>query len=349
MEILRVFKPKKTPEETQQLLQTIKDYNTALSNLNVKVRTLVGNGQILPDTATQSYKLIIDAQNWLKQNSGADVSEIQINLQELQNKFQNVLDTEPSRRSVLVWLATTASTSTELVASESITDAQQKELVTLIKSTINEYKKNEFKATPPEFQKLLNEANEGVGQIYNNDTKLLSYTQNKFTQITSLPPPELINTLTVALNKLNIASPTQTPAQASQQITLQKTAVAAATPPSARKIIMSSASSAFNIFFWIFLCLIGGSFAANLAIGRTPAYRVLYFLYGCIPVFNVLVILYIIYSRIRYGPVPLYGILPISIERPTSRLGAILWYPFWWIPDAQSETLKQEFLTSLIV
>ena len=349
MAILDILKPKKTPEETQQSLQAIKDYNTALSALNVQVKTLVGNNAILPDTANYSYKIIVDAQNWIKKNPNAEVSEIMVNLQDLQTKFQSIQETEPSRRVILVWLAKVASVSTELLTAKLITDAQQKELLTLVKTVNDWYKKNEFTASPPEFQQKADDGNSQLTQIYNNDANLSTYTNTRFVQFSALPPPELLKTLTTGLNKLNVPSPTQKPGEAKKQINLQNTAAEAAKPASAPGIIMSTAQQAFSILFLIFIILLGGSFSANLAIGRTNPYRVLYFLYGCIPFFSPFIILYVIYLRIRYGPVPLYGIFPLSTEPATTRLGKILWYPFYWIPDGKSTELEQEFLKSLIV
>ena len=349
MAILDILKPKKTPEETQQTLQAIKDYNNGLSALNVSVKTLVGNNAILPDTANYSYKIIIDAQNWIKKNPNADISEIMVNLQDLQTKFQTIQETEPSRKLILVWLATVASVSTELLTAKLITDAQQKELLTLVKNVNDWYKKNDFTASPPEFQQKADEANNQLTQIYNNDANLSNYTKTRFVQFSTLPPTELLKTLTTGLNKLNVPSPTQSPTDAKKQINLQNTAAEAAKPASAPAIILSTAQQAFGILFLIFLILLGGSFAANLAIGRTIPYRVLYFLYGCIPFFSPFVILYVIYLRIRYGPVPLYGIFPLSTEPATSRLGKILWYPFYWIPDGKSTELEALFQKSLIV
>ena len=98
----------------------------------------------------------------------------------------------------------------------------------------------------------------------------------------------------------------------------------------------------------ITLCLLSGSFAANFAIGRVPAYRVLYFLYGCIPIFTPLVLLYTIYKRIKDGRIPVYTMLPISIDPATTRLGRLLWRPFYWIPDQQAIDAFKHFNDSLL-
>lgn len=71
----------------------------------------------------------------------------------------------------------------------------------------------------------------------------------------------------------------------------------------------------------IILCVIGlftGSLAANSVIHRPAMYRVLNFFYGAFPLFVIPVGLYFIVQRVRCGPFPMYGFLPLiasSIEQ----------------------------------
>ena len=90
-----------------------------------------------------------------------------------------------------------------------------------------------------------------------------------------------------------------------------------------------------------------GSFAANFAIGRVPAYRVLYFIWGALPPFAPFVLLYAIYKRLREGRLPIYAMLPLSIEPATTRFGKYLWYPFYWVPDAEAKSAYTAFQASL--
>jgi hypothetical protein len=108
--------------------------------------------------------------------------------------------------------------------------------------------------------------------------------------------------------------------------------------------------TALKTFFGLLLfaiCILGGSLAANQAIGRSRPYRILYFIYGIIPIFMPIVILYSIYSRLRFGPIPYYAILPLTIEPATTRLGRILNFPFYWIPDDTSRQLTRTFLDAV--
>ena len=98
-------------------------------------------------------------------------------------------------------------------------------------------------------------------------------------------------------------------------------------------------------FFLILLIIFCGSLAANQAIGRDPVYRVIYFIWGM--VFFPVVAIQSLLQRLRVGPIPMYGILPISTEDGTTRLGKLLWSPFYWIPDVKSDNLRDEYLKSL--
>ena len=57
-----------------------------------------------------------------------------------------------------------------------------------------------------------------------------------------------------------------------------------------------------------------------------------------------IVLLYTMFTRMRYGPIPYYAILPLTIEPATTRLGRILNFPFYWIPDDTSRELTKNFI-----
>jgi hypothetical protein len=113
------------------------------------------------------------------------------------------------------------------------------------------------------------------------------------------------------------------------------------------KIMTSTAIKVFTSLVIVTLCLLSGGFAANFAIGRVPSYRVLYFIYGCIPFFVPFVLGYTIYKRISEGRISFYAFLPISIESATTRLGKLLWYPFYWVPDQHAIDMYKTYIQSL--
>jgi hypothetical protein len=111
--------------------------------------------------------------------------------------------------------------------------------------------------------------------------------------------------------------------------------------------VLNTCIQTFVGLFVVAFLLMCGSFAANFAIGRVPAYRVLYFIWGSLPPFAPFVLLYAIYKRLSEGRLPIYAILPLSIEPATTRFGKFLWYPFYWVPDAQAKSAYSAFQASL--
>jgi hypothetical protein len=59
-------------------------------------------------------------------------------------------------------------------------------------------------------------------------------------------------------------------------------------------------------------------------------------------------ILTAIIKRIKDGPLHLYGILPTSIEPGSTRLGRLLWYPFYWQPDQAALDAYETFQKNLV-
>lgn len=43
----------------------------------------------------------------------------------------------------------------------------------------------------------------------------------------------------------------------------------------------------------------------------------------------------------------MYAILPVSIEMATTSFGRYLWYPFYWVPDQESNKTYNDFQDSL--
>ena len=95
------------------------------------------------------------------------------------------------------------------------------------------------------------------------------------------------------------------------------------------------------------LCLFCGSLAANQAIGRDNIYRVIYFIWGAFPLFAPLIAFYSIMKRFREGPIPMYSVLPLTTTPAETHLGKLLRYPFFWTPDAQSDAMRTAYLKSL--
>ncbi len=104
----------------------------------------------------------------------------------------------------------------------------------------------------------------------------------------------------------------------------------------------------FLIFFIVAFFV--GSLAANSVIHRPAIYRVLYFIYSA--VFSPIMAFYFLIQRIRCGPIPLYGVLPIVESSPEKEdtygiITYLLRSLVTYYPDANIGRWAGEYETSL--
>jgi hypothetical protein len=97
--------------------------------------------------------------------------------------------------------------------------------------------------------------------------------------------------------------------------------------------------------FYIALCLVAGSLAANDAIGRDRMYRVFYFVYGFI--FAPFVLVYYIFRWFKGTSPYLYKLLPLITTPAETSLGRFFLFPFTYDPDPRSKKETFDFLKSL--
>lgn len=349
--ILNMFKPKKTTEETQQIMQVKQDYYNNLSNTNTKIKTSLDKNEILPETGNYLYKLVIKAQTWLKNNPDASVSDIQTNNLDLNTEVKRIYDTEGNivqhgRWGILLWVATFAVSAKDLLKQKVITEEQNKTIQDILKTTVQWYIKNKYTATQPEFQQQTEIITSDIVTLLTTNNDAIKYIDNTFRSMGNLTRKQLNDTLlenNIVVTDLSDKQKKQLSTVLADKEKQEKENE----PVDPSEVIQSTAWSTFFKILGYLMGILGGSFAANMAIGRPNMYRVLYFIYGYMPYFAPFVILYTIYKRIRYGPVPLYAILPLSVEPATTRLGKLLWYPFFWIKDGLALAEETKYLESL--
>ena len=98
----------------------------------------------------------------------------------------------------------------------------------------------------------------------------------------------------------------------------------------------------------IFGCTFAGSLAANDAIGRSPGIRLVYFIYGSIPIFSPLVFLYYIY-RYFINTYPVwYNFLPLTTWQPENSFLQAIVKPFTYTEDANTKYMFQQFNKSAL-
>lgn len=97
--------------------------------------------------------------------------------------------------------------------------------------------------------------------------------------------------------------------------------------------------------FYLALCLVAGSLAANDAIGRDRMYRVFYFIFAFLLAPFVLV--YYLFRWFKGTSPYLYKMLPLVTTPPETSLGQFFMYPFVYNPDGREKKETESFLNSL--
>jgi ABC-type sugar transport system permease subunit len=114
-------------------------------------------------------------------------------------------------------------------------------------------------------------------------------------------------------------------------------------------------SIATSIFVWsvvFVVCAFSGSLAANTVIHRPAVYRLLYFIWGAIPLFVVPIFIYFIFQRVKSGPLHLYTMIPIvsstaDYENSLGFFERLLRSAVVYYPDEHIDTLAAAFQKTL--
>ena len=350
-----IFRSKPSPEESAQITQATKDFYSGVSAITTSIKTNQDKNIILPETASYLHKQTREATDWLKKNrKTASAQDIYGAGADLEQTVKRIMDTEPSRKIILSWMVCIAFLSEAYLNGKAITSDENESLQKILKDLNKWYLSNEYTASDPDFQEKATQTENDVKTVLATNKPQISESIVVFaSNLKTISSAELSKLLT----KYDIKTSTQTKEQAKQQkknmIETKKQSkynkVANDTNTDPMEVIIATATSTFYSLLYYAIYMIGGSLAANMAIGRSNMYRVLYFVYGSIPYFAPLVILYTIYRRISYGPVHLYGILPLSTSPATSPLGKIFKFPFYWEEDDYSRQEMLRFNNSLIV
>lgn len=109
------------------------------------------------------------------------------------------------------------------------------------------------------------------------------------------------------------------------------------------KKVSATAASVVGSLFYVAFCITIGMLAANQAIGRAPAYRVLYFIYGAI--FAPILVFYYIYLWFKDQSPKIYTLLPVTTMVAETTIGKFLLFPFAYKEDKSARDLMVEFLT----
>lgn len=320
--------PEQTPEDINQLRAARTDYQDTLTAVQTNVQTDIQTNELTPESGQLILKEVQKAFTWLEKNPNATIIEVYANQDATSSEIKRLLAVDKPKKEFKNQLLGIPVIAEEAFSKDLITRAQVIRLKEITSEETDWLAKSGQTATAVDFQQ--------------ENLKL----KTKLQQI--LEKAELVSFFTEKLNAIK----TQTTSNLESDLLTREQKAKAARNSQIHiedgiSTIQNTALKTFFGFLLITICILGGSLAANAAIGRAPAYRILYFLYGAIPFFTPIIILYTIFKRLYVGPLPYYAILPLTIEPATSRLGRLLLFPFYWIPDDTSREMARAFISSV--
>lgn len=316
------------PDDINTIRNSRVKYKDYLASIQANTESDVSNNSLTPETGSTIYKLIQKSYLWLKNNPNANLIEILSNEDSTTTEIKRLISVDIPKRKFLNTLIAVPTILERVLKEKIITEDKQRAFLAIIKEEKNWYEKNQEIASKIDFTQEFQKINDSVSTVF-VDQNAVNTIKSQIDYVQTIPTSQL---------KSKIAD------YDTKKKKLEKEEVDV---NSAFKIAISTALNVFFSLLFISLCIMCGSFAANIAIGRPPMYRVLYFIYGAFPLFAPFVLIYTIYKRINEGRLSVYSVLPVSIEPATTRIGKFLWYPFYWIPDQHAIDEYNKFMASL--
>jgi hypothetical protein len=324
-----IFARQQTPEEIKEIRQQRQKYQDYLSTTKTNVEADVNKQAITPESGQAILKKIQGSETWLEKHPNANFNELVTSQDATNVEISRILKTDKPKRVMNNTILALPVIAAEGIQKKTLTNEQAEKLKEIAANTAKWYKKHSATATEIEFSQEQLKLKDSI------QTGLVQPDAVMFVQYNL----DAASTLQTSDLEANIAKQEANLSEVKSQTVDYKEGANAA---------ISTTAKVFLIFILVIFFLMCGSFAANYAIGRPPAYRVLYFCYGAFPLFAPFILLYSIYRRIRYGKRPLYAMLPISTEPSFTPLGRWFWNPlFYWIPDHNSIQAMKEYTESL--
>jgi len=323
-------KPNNTPStKTLEVLRKARvEFNDYLDSLQSNTDADIERKALTPETGSLIYATIQETIKWLKDNPNANINELLTKRDDITKKINVYIKTNTPKQQYYNTLIGLPPIIQQLVDQKLTTADKQTAFMPIINTGKVWYDKNKATLSKTDLSQEFQKIKDNITSTF-TDSNVINIINNSINNFSKMETSQL-NTL--------IAQ--QEGAKKKQE----EQNIDAATLGST---VLSTATSVFFgliIFLFFILC---GSLAANIAIGRAPAYRILYFIYGAIPIFSPFVIFYSIIKAISKEGLKLYTVLPISVIPATTRVGKVLWAPFYWIPDSHAQTEYDTYMASI--
>ena len=319
---------KQSPAELKELRQARVDYQNYLQQVQINTNTDVNTKRLTPESGQAILAEVKKGFDWLQKYPNANFSEVLANFDAKSTEIKRISTLDTPKREYFNVITALPTVAEQFQTEKRIDRAQVQNLTSMAEDHKKWYTKNSASATSVDISQQQLKLNDTLIQII-PDKGIRDLFQTELNKSKSLSPGDLASTLQKAEADIE--------KRKSQQVDMQE----------GIDIVLDTTLKVFLGFLLVAFCIVAGSLAANFAIGRSRAYRILYFLWGAIPLFSPFVYLYTLYRRIYDGRFSYYGILPITTEAATTRLGTILSYPFYYVPDHEAVKAYDDFTASV--
>ena len=254
--------PEQTSEEVNQLRAARTDYQDTLTAIQTNVQTDIQSKELTPDSGQLILKEVQKAFTWLEKNPNATIIEVYANQDATSSEIKRLISIDKPKMELKNQLLAIPVIAEEAFSKELVTRDQ---VVKLNEFTAEETKwltKSGPTASSVDFQQEELKLKNQLQQILEK-TEPVSFFTEKLNAVKTQSTSILESDLTTREEKAKKAR--------DSQVHIEDGLSAA----------KSAALQTFFGFLILAICIFGGSLAANAAIGRVPAYRILYFSIWC--------------------------------------------------------------------
>jgi hypothetical protein len=338
----KLFPPPPTDAQIASIQQERLKFYNDLKTFQTNVSNQLASNQISPDTSQQLNALVVAAQQWLRSNPDATSLQVTTQQDDLTALAQPIYERELAKNQYLfmLWMA----------------QARQDEYV----NDIGDFKKrfdNLYKPSSSlitSLSKLLDEEFEWIEK--NPSETGLTYTQR--IDSASLAAQSILTAYPAFITELQRLTPlfkTNTkPYWWTEKANNEKNKINSEQLSKAKfnyqRLAQDSTSLALRIFGYfliITLIIFAASLASNMAIGRDWPYRIFFFIFSINPLLTPIILAYTALEALKGRPIEYYALCPLSTEPAKTRLGKILWWPFYYESDQNQLKLAQAFLAAV--
>lgn len=319
-----------TSDDPVKVREARADFNSTIESNHKRV--IAEKGRINPDTANLIVKINGEYTKWLSDNPNANILEIQAKKDTYSGLIKNVFETEKSKNAYLAFIMG-MDMKIRNVDDKNISSDERNKISSILQSSEKWLMDNLLTANKIQYDDKMN-----------NIRKEL---------IDSSPSPIIKNIVNEVFNNIYNSDPEKIKQQAEKE---RKNKELLAALHFSFSDIWDSASDTFwkviVSLFSIMLCLFSGALASNSVIYRPISYRVLYFIFGAIPIFIIPILIYFALQRARYGPLHLYAMLPLipstfDVEIQNGLIMRLLRASVVYFPDQYIPIMASEYQASL--